>query len=141
MNNKSKIRPPFLSALCILSFAGGTAGFIGYFLASLFFEKSSELIIQYSSWHSTDAISPLYFTILMFLFAISLTGAIRIWKFRKDGFYIYSISQLAILFLPVIWIDWNSFSVSNAIFTGVFIAGYLLNFKYLKLNNAGEIHL
>jgi len=132
MNNKTTTRPPFLSALCILTFVGSTIGFIGYFMASLFFDKTSELIIEYSSWHSVETISPLYFTLLMALSAISLTGAIRMWKFRRDGFYIYSIVQIGILFLPVIWIDWNSFSVSNAIFTGVFILGYLLNFKYLK---------
>ena len=124
MNNKTTIRPPFLSALCILTFIGSTIGFIGYFLASLFFERTSELIIKYSSWHSVETISPLYFTVLMALFAFSLTGAIRMWKFHRDGLFLYSISQIVILFLPVVWINWNAFSVSNTIFTTVFIWGY-----------------
>ncbi len=132
MNNKIKNRPPFLSALCILTFTGSTFGFIGYFLASLFFDKTSELIIKYSSWHSVEAISPIYFTVLMALFAISLMGAIRMWKFHRDGFFIYSISQIVILFLPVIWIDCNAFSVANAIFTTVFILGYGWNWRWLK---------
>jgi len=132
MNNKTTTRPSFLSALCILTFTGSSVGFIGYFLASLFFDKSSELIIKYSSWHSVNAISPLYFTVLMALSALSLTGAIRIWKLHRDGFLLYSISQIAILFLPVIWIDWNTFSVVNAIFTGVFIMGYGWNWKRLR---------
>lgn len=132
MNNKTKNHPPFLSALCILTFFGSTVGFIGYFLASLFFEKTSELIIKYSSWYSVDTISPLYFTALMALFAFSLTSAIRMWKFHKDGFYLYVFSQLVILFLPTLWINWNAFSTTNAIFTGVFILGYGLNFKFLK---------
>jgi len=134
MNEKTKIRPPFLSALCILTFIGSTIGFIGYFMASLFFEKTSELIIEYSSWHSVDAISPLYFTIFMTLFALSLTGAIRMWKFHKDGFYIYAFSQLIILFLPTIWIDWNAFSETNAIVTGIFVVGYGINWKSLRFN-------
>ena len=132
MNNKTTTRPPFLSALCILTFIGSTFGFIGYFMASLFFDKTSELIIKYSSWHSVDAISPIYFTVLMALFAISLTGAIRMWKFHRDGFFIYSISQIVILFLPVIWIDWNAFSVANAIFTTVFVLGYGWSLRWLK---------
>lgn len=131
-NNKTTMRPPFLSALCILTFIGSTFGFIGYFMASLFFEKTSELIIEYSSWHSVEAISPLYFTVLMALFAFSLTGAIRIWKFHRDGFFLYFISQIVILFLPVIWIDWNAFSVVNAIITTVFILGYGLHWRWLK---------
>ncbi len=132
MNDKKTTRPPFLSALCILTFIGSTIGFIAYFLASIFFERTSKLIIKYSSWHSVDAISPLYFTVLMVLFAFSLTGAIRIWKFHKDGFYLYILSQFLILFLPAIWIDWNAFSATNAIITGIFVVGYGLNWEYLK---------
>jgi hypothetical protein len=129
---KRKQRPPFLSALCLLTFIGSSIGFFGYFLAALFFEKTSELIIKYSSWHSTEAISPLYFTLLMALFALSLTGAIRMWKLHRDGFFLYVFAQLAILFVPVIWIDWQALSTTNAIFTTVFVVGYGLNWKVLK---------
>jgi hypothetical protein len=129
---KRKQRPPFLSALCLLTFMGSCIGFVGYFLAALFFEKTSELIIKYSSWHSTEAISPLYFTLLMALFALSLTGAIRMWKLHRDGFFLYVFAQLAILFVPVIWIDWPSLSTTNAIFTTVFVVGYGLNWKFFK---------
>ena len=125
-------RPPLLSAVCILTFTGSGIAFIGYFIASLFFEKASEIIIEYSSLNSTDAISPLYFTTLMAFFAISLTGAIRMWKLHRDGFFIYTFSQLAILFLPCIWLGHHAFSVTNAIFTGVFIISYGLNWKFLK---------
>jgi hypothetical protein len=68
----------------------------------------------------------------MALFAFSLTGAIRMWKLHRDGFYLYVFAQLAILFVPVVWIDWQAFSTTNAIFTAVFAAGYGLHFKVLK---------
>lgn len=132
MNTNPKSRPQFLSALCILTFIGSTIGFFGYFLASVFFEKTSELIIQYSSWHSVENISPVYFTLLMALFALSLTGAIRMWKLHRDGYFLYVFAQTIILFLPVVWINWQAFSVSNAIFTVVFVLGFSLNWKYLK---------
>ena len=132
MNIQIIKRPPILSALCILTFMGSTIGFFGYFLASVFFEKTSELIIQYSSWHSVENISPVYFTLLMVLFALSLTGAIRMWKLHRDGYFLYVFAQTIILFLPAIWINWQAFSVSNAIFTVVFVLGFSLNRKYLK---------
>jgi len=132
MNTNQKKRPPFFSALCILTFIGSTVGFIAYFLASLFFEKTSEFIIKYSSWYSVDAISPIYFTVLMVLFALSLTGAIRMWKFHRDGFYLYVLSQITVLFLPVVWISWNAFSETNAVITGAFIIGYGLNWRRLN---------
>lgn len=132
MNIKVNNRPPFLSALCILTFIGSSIGFLGYFVVALFFEKSSELIIKYSSWHSVDTISPTYFTVLMAMFAISLVGAIRIWRFHRDGFFLYSIAQLVILLLPVIWIDGQTLSATNTIITLVLIIGYGQNWKHLK---------
>jgi len=127
-----KKRPDFLSALCILTFTGSGIAFLGYFLASLFFEQTAGLIIKYSSWHSVDAVSPLYFTTLMALYAISLTGAIRMWKLHRDGFFIYTFSQLAILFFPLVWINSQAFSVTNLIFTMIFIGGYTFNREWLK---------
>ena len=132
MKAKNNQRPNLLSALCVLTFIGSNVAFLGYFAASIFFETTTRLIVQYSSWHSTDAISPVYFTALMALYAVSLTGAIRMWKLHRDGYYLYLFAQLIILFLPVIWINGEAFSVTNAIFTGVFITGYSLNLKYLK---------
>ncbi|MGM0620096.1 MAG: hypothetical protein ACQETJ_03545 [Bacteroidota bacterium] len=130
--NRKKSRPQLLSALCILTFIGSTVGFVGYFLASLFFEQAGESIIKYSSWHSVEAISPVYFTLLMALFALSLTGAIRMWKLHRDGFFLYVFAQLIILFLPVLWINPQAFSETNAIFTATFIIGYSMNFRHLK---------
>lgn len=127
--NKTHQRPPLLSALCLLTFIGSSIGFIGYFLAALFFEKTSELIVKYSSWHTIESISPAYFTSLMALFALSLTGAIRMWKLHRDGFYLYVFAQLTILFIPVLWIDWQALSATNAIFTLIFVVGYVLNWK------------
>ncbi|MFW6371992.1 MAG: hypothetical protein ACOC10_12385 [Bacteroidota bacterium] len=132
MNLNNNIRPDFLSALCLLTFFGSGVAFFGYFLAAIFFDWVSELIIEFSAWHSVEQISPVYFTALMALSAMSLTGAIRMWKLHRDGFYLYLFAQISILLLPVLWIDATAFSVSNAIFTAVFITGYSLNFSYLK---------
>jgi hypothetical protein len=125
------MRPPLLSALCILTFAGSGIAFPGYFTASVFFEKFSEFIIEYSSLHTTEKISPEYFTILMVLYAVSLAGAVRMWKLHRDGYFLYMIAQTGILFMPVLWIDWYAFSVTNAVFTAVFFIGYGINWRSL----------
>jgi hypothetical protein len=132
MNEIKTNRSNLLTALCILTFIGSGTSFFGYFLASVFFEKASELIIKYSNWYSVEAISPLYFTLFMALSAISLVGAIRMWKLHRDGLFLYAVSQLVIVFLPVLWLGWNYFSVTGAIFTGVFVGGYALNWKGLR---------
>lgn len=132
MNKINNNRPAFLSALCILTFIGSGIAFLGYFAASLFFEKTKEIIVQHSSWHSAEILSPAYFTLLMALYALSLTGAIRIWKLHRDGLYLYVFAQLIILFLPAIWLNWQAFSVTNAIFTVIFMTGYGMAWKWMK---------
>jgi hypothetical protein len=132
MNDKKTTRTSFLSALCILTFIGSTTSFFIYFLAALFFEKATDFIIKYSNWYSVEVISPFYFTLFMALSALSLVGAIRMWKLHRDGFIIYTIAQIILLFLPAIWIGWNSFSVTGAIFTAVFVAGYAMSLKWMK---------
>jgi hypothetical protein len=132
MDEKKTTRTSFLSALCILTFIGSTTSFLIYFLAALFFEKATDFIIKYSNWHSVEVISPFYFTLFMALSALSLVGAIRMWKLHRDGFIIYTIAQIILLFLPAIWIGWNSFSVTGAIFTAVFVAGYAMSLKRMK---------
>jgi len=130
--NTKNIRPDLLSALCLLTFAGSGGGFIAYFLAALFFEKASAFIVKYSSAYTTEAISPMYFTLLMALSAVSLAGAIRMWKLHRDGLFIYTIAQTGLIFLPVFWLGWNSFTVPGAIFTGVFVVGYAVNWKWMR---------
>jgi len=125
-------RPTLLITLCVMTFIGSGVAFLGYFIASLFFEQATELIIQYSSWHTTENISPLYFTILMALNSFSLVGAIRIWKLHRNGLFIYLFAQLGILFFPSIWVGWEAFSYTNLIFTLIFISGYFYHFKILK---------
>jgi hypothetical protein len=71
----------------------------------------------------------------MTLFALSLSGAIRMWRQHTDGLFFYTISQIMILILPVIWIGWQGFSATNAIFTAVFLGGYTWNLPWLKSGN------
>lgn len=132
MNRTTQKRPDLLSALCILTFIGSGLAFPGYFAAAVFFEKTKEIIIQYTAWHSVEAVSPLYFTLLMAFYAISLAGAIRMWKRHRDGFFLYVFAQLVILFLPVIWISGDAFSATNAIITAVFTGGYAMYLKWLR---------
>jgi hypothetical protein len=126
------LRPALLSALCTLTFIGSSIGFLGYFIASLFFDEISEFIIQYSSWHTTQAISPVYFLLLMVFYSLSLMGAIRMWKLHRDGYFLYVPAQVFILILPVIWIDSQALSVTNTFFSIIFIAGYTLNLKFMN---------
>jgi hypothetical protein len=131
-DNTKSHKPELLTALCLLTFAGSGAGFFTYFMAALFFEKASAFIVEYSSTHTTAAISPFYFVLFMALSAVSLAGAIRMWKLHRDGFFFYTLAQLGMIILPVYWLGWNAFTVPGAVFTVVFVTGYAINWMKMK---------
>ena len=125
-------RPDFLTALCILTFIGSGFAFVVYLFALLFFNRVSEFIVEYSALPSTNGITPLYFMIYAALTLFSLIGAMRMWNLRRDGFFIYSASQILIFLFPVFWNSNQSFPAVSLIFTLIFIVCYAVNFKHLK---------
>mgnify|MGYP000354189066 CR=1 FL=1 len=80
---------------------------------------------------ATEKLSPIYFALLMAAFSISMTGAIKLYRMQRSGIYFYLVAQAVILFLPVIWLGSNAFSVTNAIFTLIFSGVYLYYYKLI----------
>lgn len=122
-------KPVFFEAACIFSIIGGSAGFISMFIATFFFSPVTEKIRELTNITATEKLSPIYFALLMASFSVSLAGAIKLYTMQCSGLYLYLAAQLAIMFLPVIWIGPNGFSVSNAIFTIIFSSVYLVYYR------------
>lgn len=130
--NMNKKEPLLLSAALLLSIIGSITGVIMYFLSALFFDKAQSLIIHFTDLRSMQGINALYFDIFGALYALSLSGVILMKKRYKKGFYLYTTSQIVILFIPVLWLGGGAFSFVNLIFTLLFITIYLGYLKYLK---------
>lgn len=124
-------RPRVLEALCLLSFIGSGGGALFYFLAGAFYGKSQEYILKYSSMHSTEELSAVYFLLMGFLFGSSFFGVHRMWKLKRSGFFIYLAAQLTILMLPLLWLGTGAFSAVVLIFTVLFAGAYASQYKSL----------
>jgi hypothetical protein len=129
--NKAE-RPRVLEALCLLSFLGSGGAAALYFLAAVFFGKAKEYILEYSSMHTMESISPVYFLSLSLLFMASFYGVIRMWQLSRSGFFIYVLAQLIILLLPIFWLGTGAFSAVVLIFTLLFAGAYASQYKYLR---------
>jgi len=127
-----KKKPLLFESACIFSIIGSSIGFVSMFISTLFFRAITEKITSVTNLTATEKLSPLYFTILMAAFSVSLTGVIKLYRMQRAGLYFYLIAQLAILFFPVIWLGSNAFSVTNAIFTFIFSGIYLFYFRITK---------
>ena len=127
-----KKKPLLFESACIFSIVGSSIGFVSMFISTLFFRMITEKITSVTNITATEKLSPLYFAILMAAFSLSLTGAIKLYRMQRAGLYFYMTAQLAILFVPVIWLGSNAFSVTNAIFTVIFSGVYLFYFRITK---------
>ena len=127
-NNKLLL---FKAAL-MLSAIGGSIAVIIYLGAALFYEQSIKKIQSVTSLTSTDGTSPLYFAVFGLFYALSLFGVYRMYNLRKAGFWFYLIAQLVILLTPTFWLGKNSFSMTNTIFTGIFVLIYLSFYKKMR---------
>ena len=125
-------KPLIFESACIFSVIGSSIGFLMMLFATFFFDFVTEKIRMVTDLTSTESLSPVYFAFMMSIFAVSLSGAIKLYRLLRNGLYIYLLAQLVILFLPVIWMGSHAFSVTNAIFTLVFSLVYLWHFPKLQ---------
>lgn len=128
MSNK----PLVYESACIFSITGSALGFLGMFTATFFFGFVTEKITAITNITATEKLSPVYFALLMTAFCISFAGAIKLYRLQRTGLYFYILAQLFILFLPVFWLGNHSFSITNAIFTAIFVGIYIYYFKITK---------
>jgi hypothetical protein len=125
-------KPLLYESACIFSIAGSSIGFIVMFISTFFFRIVTEKITSITNITATENLSQFYFALLGTAFCVSLLGAINLLRMRRIGLWLYLSAQFIILFLPVYWLGNNSFSVTNAIFTALFAAIYIFNYKLLK---------
>ena len=83
-------------------------------------------------------VNPNYYLILMILFISSLVGVIKMFKFDKRGFHIYSIAQILMLINASVFmypLQQPSPFFTDMMLTGMFILVYYLYFKRMEMQN------
>jgi len=151
-------RPDFLSAICILSFAGlgwrifrssfdMVAGFFTAAFAPVLDEAIRDLETENEpisgvATHVIQAVQHLMehitaFGFLRILFSIgAILGVVMMWKLKKQGFYLYMGFRVLILLVPVIVLGFNIISIfmvaSGIVFTALFIILYGYNLKHMQ---------
>ena len=73
-----------------------------------------------------------FFVCCALLNGLSLTGVILMWNLRKSGFHLYTLSQLLILLITLLFLGKERVALGNIMFTILFIAYY-----YIALRNLG----
>jgi hypothetical protein len=132
-------RPRLLAVICILTFLGSGMALFSNAMLWLFYDQFRNLFSTQESLNflgSQMDIKGLLdlsrnFYLLQALFdALSLTGAIMMWNFRKIGFHFYVTAQLVLLIIPKLYIHGLPFPAFELSLTALFIYLY---YKHLDL--------
>ena len=157
IDTNPKPRPALLTVLCILTFIGSGFGVLHNIMGMIvspirnffgpdFFDMIMDEVdddytrkfVEQAMDMAQNAIHHIFeISFVQFLlYAGSLAGAIMMFQLKKTGFYIYTISQILLLFVPAVFLGFNLFInigiLFSSIFTILFIALYAVNLK--KMN-------
>jgi hypothetical protein len=138
-NQDINVRPSSLSHICILTFIGSGLSAIVFLLIFLIYDLIPDLLLQDEFAANgmilneiTTKANRIFFFIMPILYALSITGAVMMWKLKKKGFHLYTIVQLLMLLLPFFMVTDYSISFPNALITAIFIGAYSLNFSQMR---------
>ena len=67
------------------------------------------------------------------LYAMSLAGAILMWNLRKSGFHMYTLAQLLILLVTLLFLGKERVPLGNIMFTLLFIIYYYIALRNLNV--------
>lgn len=132
-------RPTFLTVLCILSFISGGLGSLSALITPIFSDIMIEFLKNSPNYDETlmeETImllrAGLGYYLITFVFAMcSLVGVFFMWKLKKIGFHFYALSNLGLLFAPMLMFD-MAISWAGIFLTASFILLYAVNLKFMK---------
>jgi hypothetical protein len=137
-NREQQKRPLLLTVLCILTFISTGLSILSSLLIPMLSNVMVEIfkMPQFQSEASPQAIMIIqagwgYYMIILLLTSFSLTGALMMWNLRKNGFHFYTIANIILFYLPILWFN-LPFSLAAAFFPAAFIALYAINLKFMK---------
>ncbi|MCX6273336.1 MAG: hypothetical protein NTU44_19370 [Bacteroidetes bacterium] len=129
-------RPVFLSVLCIMTFIG--SGFI--FFSFLFVWAFYRLILEMADLPQFQMPgieifknSPrwVFFAGAVF-YGASFIGAILIWHLKKAGFHVYTLAQIALLFLTSLFMYPGGLPSGELLFSLFFVLLYAMHLRFMK---------
>lgn len=129
---KQQQKPLLLSAALFLSLTGSSLAMLTYFMAAIFFDQTKELVEKFTNIQTPQKLVPLYFVLFGSLYCLSLVGVFKMRNMKKSGYFLYTGAQLTLLIVPLLWMGPHAFSMTNTIFTVLFIAVYSVFLKTFR---------
>ena len=75
------------------------------------------------------------YALMMILYGLSLTGVILMWKFRQNGWHCYTLAQLLLLVVPVLFMGKAYLSLGDVMLSILFVVIYFVFLKSIRKLN------
>ncbi|MCE3278342.1 MAG: hypothetical protein K0S44_533 [Bacteroidetes bacterium] len=134
-----KKRPVALTIICILTFIFSGLSIIGSLFTTPMADMMIAFVQQQPQYNEADYADSFilwkagwaFYLINLLLLSVSLTGAILMWNLRRIGFHLYTISNIIIFYLPILWLG-LPFNAFLAFLSLMFIGMYAMHLRYMK---------
>ena len=127
-----------LTVVCILTFIFSGLSSISFLFCSLYYSYLPEIIKKspfskdLPGLESLIAANIWFYIFNTILYGISLAGAIVMFNMKKVGFHIYTVAQIILLIIPLIYLQGFKTDVTNIAITTIFILIYASNLRLMK---------
>ncbi len=133
-------KPQLLKVLLILTFIGsGLTMFSNLFIFGFFNQIKALLAAQGSTYSFMGSkmdltpffqISAAFYLVQGLLSGLSFTGAVFMWDLRKIGFHFYTLAQICLLIVPMLFVHGLPFPGMELLISFLFVFWY---YKFLKI--------
>lgn len=136
-----------LRILLVLSMISAVTNFLSHLMMALFLPALNTFYAThpgmmpaefYTLWEQMITVPRPYYGGMALLCALSLTGCILMWKLHRPGFHCYSIAQLLMLALPLLFLGKGYLGIGDLMFTALFVFIYYLLLKKLGVFDPKE---
>ena len=133
-----------LRIVLVLSLIGSGSSCLAYLLLGLMTDNTMTQMLQYvkanqptlyDAYETLAGLPTFYCLLSALLYALSVVGAILMWNLRKNGFHCYTLAQLLILLITVLFMGKAFLGLGDIMLTLLFITYYFLKLKQIGLFN------
>jgi len=131
-------RPNLLTILCILTFINGGLTLVSSIFVGAFFDQFVVIAAEFAEKFKLPGLElitegrPLFFFVNAVLYAVSVTGALMMWRLKKNGFHVYTIAQILLILAPMYFFGLPGPSIFDIILSGTFVVLYAMHLKIMK---------
>lgn len=144
MNNSSLTT---LRILLVLSYIGSGFSMLAYLMFALLMPQMQQVVAEnpgllpdqfVTAYERLFEVPRLYFLAIALLNFISLVGITLMWRLRPSGFHCYTLAQLLLLILPLLFLGKGYVGIGDIMFTVLFIALYYFTLRRLGIMGNGD---